>query len=459
VINATGSGTSAGAAVFFNTATKAIIGHQIVGFHPDMVTFNSSGNNILVANESDNAATNGDTNPGSISNINVSSVTGTLNFSGISHTAVNFSGVSSALLAGVRDHGAAMNTTTSLPNLNRIEPEYISVSGDKAYVTLQEGNAVGVFDIPTNTWTDVQKLAPNIQLMDAKSTNTGSVNGTASVTDSIATLAMPDAISTFQVGSNTYYATANEGDYRDSNSDRRAGSAFSVGNGTIGFIDPALDTFLDAQYSGNWQNPAASGGLGGTLFLSNTGDTDGDGDIDQLTIAGSRSMSVFDAASGNLLFVTNDLAGFNGFESWIAANDPAAFNINQAGAITDNRSRDKGPEPEALALGEFDGDLYALVGMERTNHLFLFRLVTDVTSAGAFAASGVEFVDALRWTGQHGPETIDFVSAANSPGGVPFFLVGSEISNTWAIYSIPEPTTLGLVAGALGLLASRRRRR
>lgn len=452
VINATGAGSNAGAAVFFNTNTKAIIGHQLVGFHPDMVTFNSTGTNILVANESDNAATNGNANPGSVSNINVSSVTGALNFGSITHTNVDFTGAGvAAMLVGVRDPGATMNTNLTAPNLNHIEPEYISVSGDKAYVTLQEGNAVGVLDIPTNTWTAIHKLGVNVQTMDAKN------NSTISVTDSIATLAMPDSISTFVLGTNTYFATANEGDYRDSNSDRRGGSAFVVGGG-IGQIDTVLDATLDGLYGGNWQNTAANGGLGGTRFLSNVGDLNNDGDIDQLTIAGSRSMSIYDATTGLMLFDTNDIAGFDGFEAWIAANDIGAFNNDQAGVAIDVRSRDKGPEPEALAIGEFNGDLYALVGMERTNHLFLFLLAEDYLSATSFNASNVQFVDAIRVNGEFGVETIEYVSAAASPDGNPFFIAGSEISNTWAIYSIPEPSTSFLVLGATMLFIGSRRR-
>jgi len=458
VINNTGAGSSVGAAVFFNTISKTVIGHQLVGFHPDMVTFNPTGTSVLVANESDNRAANGDSNPGSISNINVSSVTNTLDFSGVGTTTVGFSGLSAAQLTGVRDHGAAMNRNNglpsdTLPNINRIEPEYISVSGNIAYVTLQEANSVGVFDIPSNTWTGIQKLAPNLQTIDARN------NSSIGVTDTIATLAQPDAIVSFTIGSNTYYATANEGDYRDNDVDRRNGSAFTIQDGLVGGIDPTYDVALDALYSGNWQASAAQGGLGGTRFLNNVGDLDGDGDIDQLTIGGSRSMSIFDAATGMILFDTNDLAGFGGFETWIAANDAPGFNINQSGTTIDTRSRDKGPEPEALALGEFDGDLYALVGMERTNHLFLFRLASDVGFASAFDSSNVEFIDAIRWAGEFGPETIDFVSATNSPSGVPFFLVGSESSTSWAIYTIPEPATSALVIGALGCLLARRRRR
>lgn len=451
VITGNASTSTNGLVVFFNTANKSIIGHRSVGYHPDMLTFNSSGTRLLVANESDNAITNGDSLTGSISNLDVSSVTGLLDFTGVTTTTTDFSAVSSTMLQGVRDHGAAMNTATSTPNLNRIEPEYISVSGNTAYVALQEANTVGVFDIPTNTWTGMQKLGAKLQVMDPINNSTISVNRT------IAALPMPDAISSFTVGNQTYFATANEGDYRDNNADRRNGSAFSIGNATVGFVDPTYSATLNATYGGNWR---AGSALGGTRFLANSGDLDGDGDIDQLQIGGSRSMSIYNASTGTLLFDTNDLAGFGGFETWIAANDPTAFNIDQAGNSTDVRSRDKGPEPEALALGVYNDDLYALVGMERTNHLFLFRLIDGVSTATVFDPAGVEFLHALRWGGQHGPETISFMGAGVSPSGEPAFLVGSEISNTWAIYSIPEPSTVGLaVLGAAGLVALRLRRR
>ena len=40
----------------------------------------------------------------------------------------------------------------------------------------------------------------------------------------------------------------------------------------------------------------------------------------------------------------------------------------------DDRSDDKGPEPEALALGEIDGRTYAFIGMERNNTIFAYDI-------------------------------------------------------------------------------------
>ncbi len=441
VINAT-SAAAPGAAVFFNTVTGSILGHQNVGLHPDMITFNSAGTNILVANESDNATTNGDLFPGSISNIDVSSVTATLSFVGVTTTTRDFSGptgLSDAQLMGIRDHGSAMNGPTTIPDRNRLEPEYISISGNTAYVTLQEANAVAIYDISTNSWTGVHNLGVYVKAIDSLN------NNTISVTTTIATLPTPDAIATFTVGGNTYYATADEGDYRDNNADRATGSSLVSGTG-VGQIDPTYAATLGGTSA---TNPLQGTPLAGTRVFRNTGDLDGDGDIDQIRIAGSRGMSIYDAATGTRVFHTDEVAGFGGFEVWIANNDPTGFNINQSGTAIDQRSRDKGPEPEALALGEYNGDLYALVGAERTNHLFLFRLVNDVGSALSFTGSNVQLIDVIRQPGEFGPETIDFVSAANSPNGTPFFLVGSEISNTWAIYSIPEPSAVALLAGGL----------
>ena len=45
----------------------------------------------------------------------------------------------------------------------------------------------------------------------------------------------------------------------------------------------------------------------------------------------------------------------------------------------DDRSDDKGPEPEVPALEEIDGRTYAFIGMERNNAIFAYDITLLLT--------------------------------------------------------------------------------
>src|SRR5690606_24207403 len=100
--------------------------------------------------------------------------------------------------------------------------------------------------------------------------------------------------------------------------------------------------------------------LGRLVVSALDGDLDGDGDVDEIHLFGTRSLSVWDA-SGRLLFDTGAL-----FEEATALAHAEAFNSNSdANDSFDARSDNRGPEPEGLVLGEVAGKVYGFVGLER----------------------------------------------------------------------------------------------
>ena len=93
------------------------------------------------------------------------------------------------------------------------EPEYIAVSGNTAYVSLQEANSIAVLDIPTGEFTGIYPLgfqdfgSAKVDLQKNDKTeleNFGNVFG----------IRMPDGISAAEIDGKTYLLTANEGDSR-----------------------------------------------------------------------------------------------------------------------------------------------------------------------------------------------------------------------------------------------------
>ena len=60
---------------------------------------------------------------------------------------------------------------------------------------------------------------------------------------------------------------------------------------------------------------------------------------------------------------------------------PANFNASNDNNTFDDRSDNKGPEPEGITVGEIDGRTYAFIGLERIGGIMMYD-VTDAACAG-----------------------------------------------------------------------------
>lgn len=233
----------------------------------------------------------------------------------------------------------------------------------------------------------------------------------------------PDAISTFTANGQTYIASANEGDAREWGTfieERRINTLT---------IDPAL---LAA-----YPTLRADNGAGRLNVVSNLGDLDGDGDYDELYTLGARSFSIWNA-DGNLIYDSG-----NEFETRTAAWFPANFNAGHTTNSRDDRSDNKGPEPEAMAMGVINDSTYAFVGCERIGHTFMYNVsdpvnprYIDYINPRNFAVTpNVTNVD-NGTVGDLGCEVVTFVPAAESPNGADLLLSGNEISGTMSIQQV-----------------------
>lgn len=451
-----------------------------VGFHPDSVRFSLDGTKLFVANEGEFSATSGVNAPGSISIIDLTGITGVGNVSSLTNAHVSTfdfqaanlgSGVS---LAGLRNPSiSAVGTSgtfianvpdfntlgTTDPNFYRgIEPEFISQSGNKLYVTLQENNAVGVFDLTSNKWSAIHKLGTITQTIDASDRDGAGGTTAAQINDTVKGLPMPDSIATFTLAGTTYFITSNEGDAR---TDDRDISRF----GDIAGAD-SMNNILDTNSPSNFpltQTGVRADSVLGRLNVSRLdGDTDGDGKIDDPTMIGTRSFSiwnaqtgalVWDSGSGNSNAADGSVNPATNFETLLLSLDPTRHNMNNGLTSNfDTRSDDKGPEPEGLTIGEIDGKPYAFIGLERQNGLLMFDLSNP--NAPVFTS----YINSAGG-GMISPEGLVFVSAADSPTGAPLLLAGYEVSNSIGIYAVPEPSMAGLIGlSALGVLSRRKRR-
>jgi DNA-binding beta-propeller fold protein YncE len=418
----------AGTVVFFDTDGTYL--HDVaVGVLPDMVTFTPDGTKVLTANEGEPSDDYTVDPEGSVSIVDLSGGVATATVTTVGFTDFNVGGPRNGELpAEVRIYGPGATVAQDL------EPEYIALSpdGSKAYVTLQENNALAVVDVATAT-------VDGIAALSFKDHNAMGNGLDASDKDNLINIAswpvrglyLPDAIAAFEVGGQTYLVTANEGDARayDGFSEERRIKDLT--------LDPTV--FPDAA------TLKLDANLGRLRTTDQLGDTDHDGDFDQLYSYGARSFSVWDATTGTLVFDSGDA-----FEQTLATIYPNDFNKNNDdNTTTESRSDDKGPEPEGLALGQIGGRTYAFIGLERIGGVMVYD-VTDPTQplyktyANNRNFSGDPEMDTA---GDLGPEGVLFIPAVDSPTGTDLLVLSHEVSGSIGIFEVTQtPATLTLTS-------------
>jgi DNA-binding beta-propeller fold protein YncE len=442
-----------GAVARFDAATLAPTGPAAgypVGALPDMLTFTPDGGTVLVANEGEPDATVTINPEGSVSIIDLA--TGTVRTAGFA--------AYDAQYAALEASGVRMNFPGATVSQD-LEPEYITVGPDgrKAYVSLQEANTIATVDIASATVTALTPLGTKDHGAAGNQLDPSDRDGAASApllnigSWPVHGLYMPDAVASFTEGGTTYVVTANEGDGRD------YGAAF-LDESRVGAAGYVLDPTAfpnAAALKGNAQ-------LGRLTATRTDGDTDGDGDIDRITIYGGRSFSIVDPATG-VVWDSGDQ-----IERKVAELFPAIHNSDGAAASFDTRSDNKGPEPEAVAVGTVEGRRYAFVGLERAGGVMAFDIT--VPSAPTFADYANPAVDgSVIGAADVSPEGLVFVDAADSPNGLPLLIVSNEVSGTVTVYrlgteltpvipEVPLPVLLplSLLLGLGGVVVLQRRR-
>jgi len=427
----------------------SFLGAVEAGALPDMITFTPNGQYALVANEGEPSDDYKIDPEGSVTVIDLR---GGIN-PGAVQTA-DFTSFNNAVLPEGMRAPRPFGATVA----QDLEPEYIATSHDSrtAWVVLQENNAVAEIDIRSASVTQLVGLGSKdhslaVNALDASNRDGGiniepwPVNG----------LYMPDSIVAYRSRGKTYLVTANEGDGREYISDadeydtkekcRTAGGLdfddgdclFYIDEARVGDVDDdeIIQVVLDPTVFPNADTLQEDENLGRLKIVATEGDTDGDGDYDKLYSFGARSITVWDAET----FVGYDTGST--IEEVTAALYPDDFNsTNDENDSFDNRSDDKGPEPETAVVGKAFGRQYAFVGLERIGGIMVFdvtqpekeiRYVSYVNNRD-FSVDDVESSE----VGDLGPEGLFFIKEEDSPIGEPLLVVGNEVSGTTSIYQV-----------------------
>ena len=242
-------------------------------------------------------------------------------------------------------------------------------------------------------------------------------------------LYMPDAIASYRVGPKTFLVTANEGDAREYDGFEEA---VRLGSSSV-VLDPAK--FPNAAVLKNNAN------LGRLNITKASGFNLVTGFHEEIVAFGARSFSIWDA-DGKLVWDSGD-----DLERVTAALQPENFNASNSNNDFDNRSDDKGPEPEGVVVGNAFGKDYAFIGLERIGGVVVY----DISSP--HAPLFVDYVNNRDFTqpvslevddgevsnsaaGDLGPEGLLFIKAEDSPNGKPLVVIGNEISGTTTLIEI-----------------------
>ncbi|GAA5632608.1 hypothetical protein Acal02_03260 [Acinetobacter calcoaceticus] len=462
--------TDTGIVVFFNAKDLSFISKVSVGALPDMLTFSPDGKTVLVANEGEPNDDYSVDPEGSVSIIDISNIqqpkASVADFKAWNTQKADL------LAKGVRIFGPNASVAQDL------EPEYITISADSktAWVTLQENNAIARIDIAQQKITDIYPLGYK---------DHGVVGNELDVSDKdkkidiktwagLVGMYQPDSIANYQANGQTYLVTANEGDSREWLKDSKA---YYAGDTRQGFVEnirmkhlfnskgfntggdyPAHLQKLAVGVKGAKLNPvtfaycgATETGAGGCRDDAQLGrlniawnmgyQTNVDGSpkldanglltYDKLYAYGARSFSIWNT-QGQLVWDSG-----SEFEKKTAELFPDYFNSDHEAVVFDDRSDNKGPEPEGITVGSIGQKTFAFIGLERMSGIMIYDISTP--NKPKF----IEYFTTRNFTetetakqGDLGPEGLIFIAAKDSPNGKPLLVVGNEVSGSTAVYQV-----------------------
>ena len=449
--------------IAFYNVDGTFVSAVAAGALPDKVGFSPDGKYAVVANEGE---PNDDYSVDPAGTITVIDVSGGFDIA-TAETAdfTDFNAGGSKELTGpVRISAKAESVAQDL------EPEFIAFSADSttAYATLQENNAVAIIDLASAEVTTVLGIGfkdyglPGNEIDasnkdDGVNLNSWSIFGTY----------MPDGFDAYDVNGVTYLVTANEGDGREYVSDAtdeadcttQGGFLFDDGD-CFHYLDEIRVKDLDAsqftedlvaKLGADFQDQDKLGRLkvitdlgledsSACTTLATTGqpiafpeETPVAGCVyENLYSFGSRSFTIWDTSTGRAVFDSG-----SDMERITAQQLGGSFNASNDSNDGDDRSDDKGPEPEAVEIATINDNTFAFIALERVGGVMVYNITNP------YSAQYVQYINPRDFTvgddaveanmaGPLGPEDLKFITQDDDM----YLLVSNEVSGTLSVYSV-----------------------
>lgn len=449
-----------GVVLFYNgldAGIPAFVKAVTVGNLPDMVTFTPDGSKALVANEGEPSGDYSVDPEGSIAVINMvdgmpADTATIVDFSAFNtqQAALEAQGMHFPNPSGRNINGADIDISVA----QDLEPEYIAATNDTAFVALQENNGLAILDLATN---NVQVIGLGFKdwsgLMIDGMEDGGVSFGTY---DNLYGMYQPDTIATYNWNGANFVVTANEGDAREYFFDTlgedgtqseaactlAGGQDFDEDDGCLSYTDETQARRLSYAPGSALETAAgddprdfdfAAFPIGRLNVTSEIGENNGV--YDNIYAYGARSFTIWDS-NGLVVFDSGD-----DFERITASVHGSQFNNNDDENEGDSRSANKGPEPEALAIGNVGERTYAFIGLERMGGIFVYDITNPYNTQFIEYVINRDTTEGADIAGDLAPEGMTFVSAQDSPGGNPLLIVGNEISGTVSIWQVTPYTS------------------
>ena len=386
-----------------------------------MVTFSPDGRYVLTADEGEPREGYGEDDPeGSVTVVSLDDdIVSVIGFEAFDNPLAR---------KALADKGIIMQKGT-VPSED-FEPEYIAVGSNKAYITLQEANAVAVLDLDSMLFTGVYTVGLEDYSVVPVDIDKKDDAYNPRTYETLRGIRMPDGIAYFSIAGNDYIVTANEGDAREWGD----------------YLNEDERDFGDGDVSPTGAITAENAGLDGKVVFLASDDYDGlDDGIDY--IYGGRTMTIFRIDDNGLeeVFTTADDA-----ERITYSYLPEYYNASNDNAVLDDRSGKKGPEAEAVTVGEVNGRIYAFLALERTGGIMVYDVTEPENSKYVNYINTRDFTSIVsgseiyedgeldKWVtgGDVAPEGLAFVSAEDSPTGEALLIAAFEVSGTVAVYTL-----------------------
>ncbi len=364
-----------------------------VGVQPDMITFADNAT-VLTADEGEpREGVNGTDPKGSVSIVKIA------NDNTLTANTVYFDSFDEKRVE-LTTKGVLIQKNVQ-PSTD-FEPEYIAVSGDTAYISLQEANAIAVLSIASGEFIGVYPLG----FEDYGATKVDLQKNDViefELYPNVYGIKMPDGIAVTEIGGKTYLLTANEGDSR------------------------ADWAGLDNEYE-NVISPTGNVTLAKKIVWFNANMWDGL-DSDKAYVFGGRSFSIYEVSDNGLVLVYDSGSEF---EEITAQKLPDHFNTSNDKTSIDNRSGKKGPEPESVVTGVIGNKTFAFIALERIGGIMVYDITDPSNSKFSNYINSREFDEAIK--GDVSPEGLCFIPASDSKTGKAMLLAACEVSGTLAVY-------------------------
>jgi hypothetical protein len=464
---------SDGIIALYRSDTLALINTYTAGALPDMVAMTDDSRYLLTANEGEPSSDYSVDPEGTVTIVDLDAGTddGEAVVTQVRFTDFNEGGSKADSLTDVR-----LPAPFDASVAQDLEPEYLAItSDDKVIVSLQENNAFATIDIATAEVESINGLGTKSWASVADGgdgavldlTNKDEVFSQASYPQLVGYY-MPDTIAAVTINGTDYIISANEGDgreyiyettqsvcdaaghdwdgddYAPGGDDEDADAYLSDEDDCLAYTDEGRGEDLNVDDAHPLMDESVYGdetianddAIGRIKVIMDDEDVAAD---ENVYTFGARSFSIWDLDANRVYDSGNDLSD--------RANTANYWNVSNDTNENDNRSDDKGVEPEAVEVAEIAGMTVAFIGLERQGGIAAYDISTPTAPVFLDYINNRDFtVDVCTEVddgecdndtynsaaGDLGPESIEYFSRL----GQHYIAVGNEVSGTTTVYLI-----------------------